>query len=164
MASLTDSTLHLLTLIGLRPLPPSAIPVADLAGILFTAAISYRATEPPHIATDEERSKAQGSDVINRLGLTKLKIIRYLPHLWVAKRLLEKGWATTENADTIRGVFWLGNIVTCVGAVGRLLCHDALGKFFTFDLAVKKDHKVCTCASKRCSACSTHRAAHTGHR
>lgn len=40
--------------------------------------------------------------------------------------------------------FTVGFLLMVIGGVGRKICYDALGKFFTFQLAIFKDHKIIT--------------------
>ncbi|KAM5546233.1 hypothetical protein V8D89_000359 [Ganoderma adspersum] len=50
------------------------------------------------------------------------------------------------NADnlTISPAFVIGSVLLVVGAVWRKKCYDALGRFFTFQLALHKKHKLIT--------------------
>ena len=40
--------------------------------------------------------------------------------------------------------FVVGSMLTAAGGLLRLWCYQTLGRFFTWDLAVRKDHKLVT--------------------
>jgi protein-S-isoprenylcysteine O-methyltransferase Ste14 len=45
---------------------------------------------------------------------------------------------------TISPAFVFGALVASVGGLGRLLAYRALGKHFTFEMSIKKDHGLIT--------------------
>ena len=64
----------------------------------------------------------------------------------VGKRVLENLVKTGYDASRVRitklGV--LGWVLICAGCMLRIACHKAMGKYFTWELAVKKDHRLVT--------------------
>ncbi|CAO1621760.1 unnamed protein product [Jaminaea pallidilutea] len=116
--------------------------------VVFLAVSTFyfiRAITPPFKATKEERARAQGRDVLSRLGLTNIvlpvQVFAVCIALYTSKAILERGYVG-QGAVVSRLMFWTGNALVTLGSMGRLACHRELGRFFTFDLAVTKGHKV----------------------
>lgn len=59
----------------------------------------------------------------------------------VLSRLVLSGQLPTSNVNRY---FLFGSIVAAIGGLGRLWCFRALGRHFTHQLAVRKDHKLIT--------------------
>ncbi|SJL11954.1 uncharacterized protein ARMOST_15368 [Armillaria ostoyae] len=61
-----------------------------------------------------------------------------------ASHLILSILAFNGNTDgiAITPLFLLGNVLTVVGTVIRLHCYSALGRLFTFELSIQRDHRL----------------------
>ena len=59
----------------------------------------------------------------------------------VLSRLVLSGQLPTSSVNRY---FFLGSVIAAIGGLGRLWCFRALGRHFTHQLAVRKDHKLIT--------------------
>ena len=64
----------------------------------------------------------------------------------LANRVLSTLFSDPSAVDRLKlsPLFLLGFVLLVVGAAMRQVCYDTLGRFFTFELAVFKEHKLVT--------------------
>lgn len=123
----------------------SALLDIALSGLSLYA--SVRGTTPPFTAAKDAKSKA-GNDWVRRLGLTQSLTLYHLAFL--ALTLLQgRKIAQTDvtalaawQSSGARTAFRLANAVNILGGALRIVCFRALGRFFTFDLAVQHGQRV----------------------
>lgn len=129
----------------------------DVVFLAVSTLYFIRAITPPFKATKEERARAQGRDVLSRLGLTNIvlpvQVFAVCIAVYTSKAILERGFVG-QGAVVSRLMFWTGNALVTLGSMRRLACHRELGRFFTFDLAVTKGHKVRSSSPERGCRCS----------
>ncbi|KAI0720592.1 hypothetical protein C8T65DRAFT_633661 [Cerioporus squamosus] len=70
----------------------------------------------------------------------------YLPSPYAERILPMLAWrpATSALGVRITSPFLLGTLLCAVGGVMRIFCYRALGRHFTFELSLRKDHKLVT--------------------
>ncbi|KAI1790182.1 hypothetical protein LXA43DRAFT_1095707 [Ganoderma leucocontextum] len=65
----------------------------------------------------------------------------------VAKRILPMlAWRRADSALGVRltSIFIAGTFLCLIGGIMRVFCYRALGRHFTFELSIRKDHKLVT--------------------
>jgi protein-S-isoprenylcysteine O-methyltransferase Ste14 len=115
----------------------------DIALSSIALYASIKGTTPPFKAAQEDRGKAS-NDWIRKLGITRIPVVYHLAltgvTIWQSYRI---AIATSSwQSEGAHNMFRFMTIVNILGGALRVLCFRTLGRFFTFDLAVKPDQKV----------------------
>ncbi|KAI0948030.1 hypothetical protein AcW1_009644 [Taiwanofungus camphoratus] len=82
-------------------------------------------------------------------GIGELAVIlaRQFPSSPLSQRILEKmvcGPASLTNKIGFSRTFWVGFALATVGGYIRWSCYRALGRLFTYEITIRKDHQLVT--------------------
>ncbi|PIL22656.1 hypothetical protein GSI_15348 [Ganoderma sinense ZZ0214-1] len=73
-------------------------------------------------------------------------VARYLPSPIGETILPMLAWRSTDAASGVRltSTFFAGTFLCLIGGIMRIFCYRALGRHFTFELSIRKNHKLVT--------------------
>lgn len=118
------------------------IPEASL--LALSTYLSIKGTTPPYVASEEDRSKAKKDSIARFTAVTSgFHFALLVSSALQARQLLQTQLGPTSNFNpNFRNKFVIANVIQILGGLLRIKCYKVLKQFFTFKLAVRKDHKV----------------------
>ncbi|RDX53420.1 hypothetical protein OH76DRAFT_1220372 [Lentinus brumalis] len=122
--------------------PPNPRAAPDEQSKYSTVKYIVRQVRPPWV-------RALEKTITQSLVIFEIATIlaTYLPSPYAERILPMLGWRPATSALGVRitsSTFLLGTLLCAVGGVIRILCYRALGRHFTFELSLRKDHKLVT--------------------
>ncbi|TFK93096.1 hypothetical protein K466DRAFT_161245 [Polyporus arcularius HHB13444] len=121
--------------------PPNPRTAPDEQSKYSTVKYIVRQVRPPWV-------RALEKTITQSLVIFEIATIlaTYLPPPYAERILPMLAWrpATSALGVGITSTFLLGTLLCAVGGVIRILCYRALGRHFTFELSLRKDHKLVT--------------------
>ncbi|KAI0658173.1 hypothetical protein C8Q70DRAFT_918236 [Cubamyces menziesii] len=136
--------------------------VPALAASMIAEYISYKSPNPP--PQKEETEKYNGGDIVSHIATASSYLalaFAWSTHAVEIVSILAKDAHTPTSSALLSALFKFagpsavkqlsvhpafvaGFSLQLAGAVIRKLCYNTLGRFFTFQLAVRKEHKLVT--------------------
>ncbi|KAJ8473067.1 hypothetical protein ONZ51_g8111 [Trametes cubensis] len=141
--------------------------VPALAASMIAEYISYKSPNPP--PQKEETEKYNGGDIVSHIATASSYLalaFAWSTHAVEIVSILAKDAHTPTSSALLSALFKFagpsavkqlsvhpafvaGFSLQLAGAVIRKLCYNTLGRFFTFQLAVRKEHKLVTWGPSR---------------
>ncbi|KAI0770031.1 hypothetical protein C8Q74DRAFT_1202021 [Fomes fomentarius] len=121
--------------------PPNPRTAPDEQGKYSTVKYIVRQVRPPWVRAIE-KAITQSFIVFEVATI----LTTYLPSPFADRLLPMLAWRPASSALGVRmtPVFLVGVLLCAVGGIIRILCYRALGRHFTFELSLRKDHKLVT--------------------
>ncbi|KAH6914446.1 hypothetical protein BKA70DRAFT_1261444 [Coprinopsis sp. MPI-PUGE-AT-0042] len=134
--------------------------LAKIPLLLASMIAIHVATTPPQAPASRSERVPSLSTIRETYLLTNFGLVKVVKALWWSAslaevisililtsdsrhllRYLQFGGGDLEALD-LSSAFLFGTVVTVAGGLGRVLCYRTLGKFFTFEMSIKKDHDL----------------------
>ncbi|KAI9064433.1 hypothetical protein FKP32DRAFT_1570163 [Trametes sanguinea] len=145
--------------------PVAITPLLKIPLLLTQAVCSYQGMKPPTpISAPEERARFAKSDFMGRLWTPRVMVITSIPLrtsvcglaaleavAMLAQQLspsLSERLPLLNALDSTRyfvtPLFLIGSAIAICGGTIRIYCHRALGRFFSWQMALQDDHTLIT--------------------